>query len=113
MFSRSEDNHKDGEINFGDVDTTKFDGTISYTATNDKGSAGVDGSGSSRKVAALAIHISIIQGDVPVFVIDLVAEKKLIKSNLVGFSLSRSEDNHKDGEINFGEVDFPILVIVF
>lgn len=36
---------------------------------------------------------------------DLVAEKKLIKSNLVGFSLSRSEDNHKDGEINFGHVD--------
>ncbi|KAJ5229611.1 hypothetical protein N7489_010319 [Penicillium chrysogenum] len=36
---------------------------------------------------------------------DLVAEKKLIKSNLVGFSLSRSEDNHKDGEINFGDVD--------
>ncbi|KAJ5501466.1 Peptidase aspartic catalytic [Penicillium expansum] len=36
---------------------------------------------------------------------DLVAEKKLIKSNLVGFSLSRSADNNKDGEINFGGVD--------
>ncbi|KAI3126339.1 hypothetical protein CBS147326_7612 [Penicillium roqueforti] len=36
---------------------------------------------------------------------DLVAEKKLIKSNLVGFSLSRSADNAKDGEINFGAVD--------
>ncbi|KGO68485.1 Peptidase A1 [Penicillium italicum] len=36
---------------------------------------------------------------------DLVAEKKLIKSNLVGFSLSRSADNLKDGEINFGGVD--------
>ncbi|KAJ5502201.1 hypothetical protein N7463_005075 [Penicillium fimorum] len=36
---------------------------------------------------------------------DLVAEKKLIKSNLVGFSLSRSADGGKDGEINFGDVD--------
>ncbi|KAJ5150733.1 uncharacterized protein N7500_010922 [Penicillium coprophilum] len=36
---------------------------------------------------------------------DLVADKKLIKSNLVGFSLSRSADGGKDGEINFGNVD--------
>ncbi|CAI7564739.1 unnamed protein product [Penicillium glandicola] len=36
---------------------------------------------------------------------DLVADKKLIKSNLVGMSLSRSADNDKDGEINFGGVD--------
>ncbi|KXG52530.1 Peptidase A1 [Penicillium griseofulvum] len=36
---------------------------------------------------------------------DLVADKKLIKSNLVGFSLSRSVDGGKDGEINFGGVD--------
>ncbi|KAJ5529897.1 hypothetical protein N7527_003290 [Penicillium freii] len=42
--------------------------------------------------------------DLPSFM-DLVAEKKLIKSNLVGFSLSRSADNNKDGEINFGGVD--------
>ncbi|EKV19729.1 Aspartic-type endopeptidase ctsD [Penicillium digitatum] len=42
--------------------------------------------------------------DLPSFM-DLVAEKKLIKSNLVGFSLSRSADHAKDGEINFGDVD--------
>ncbi|OQE35995.1 hypothetical protein PENCOP_c012G02470 [Penicillium coprophilum] len=36
---------------------------------------------------------------------DLVADKKLIKSNLVGISLSRSADGGKDGEINFGTVD--------
>ncbi|OQD73833.1 hypothetical protein PENDEC_c013G02454 [Penicillium decumbens] len=33
-LSRASDNPKDGEVNFGDVDTTKFDGKISYTATN-------------------------------------------------------------------------------
>lgn len=36
---------------------------------------------------------------------DLVAEKKLIKSNLIGFSLSRAADGGKDGEVNFGGVD--------
>lgn len=36
---------------------------------------------------------------------DLVAEKKLIKSNLIGFSLSRAADDGKDGEVNFGGVD--------
>jgi cathepsin D len=36
---------------------------------------------------------------------DLVAEKKLLKSNLVGFSLSRAADDGKDGEVNFGGVD--------
>jgi cathepsin D len=33
-LSRASDNPKDGEVNFGNLDTTKFDGTISYTATN-------------------------------------------------------------------------------
>lgn len=33
-LSRASDNKKDGEVNFGAVDTTKFDGKISYTATN-------------------------------------------------------------------------------
>jgi cathepsin D len=33
-LSRASDNKKDGEVNFGTVDTTKFDGNISYTATN-------------------------------------------------------------------------------
>lgn len=33
-FSRMSDNPKDGEINFGDVDTTKFQGNITYTATD-------------------------------------------------------------------------------
>jgi cathepsin D len=32
-LSRAIDNKKDGEVNFGTVDTTKFDGKISYTAT--------------------------------------------------------------------------------
>ncbi|KAJ5474599.1 hypothetical protein N7475_004165 [Penicillium sp. IBT 31633x] len=36
---------------------------------------------------------------------DLVADKKILKSNLVGFSFSRSADNGKNGEINFGDVD--------
>lgn len=36
---------------------------------------------------------------------DLVAKKNLLKSNLVGFSLSRAEDDGKDGEVNFGGVD--------
>ncbi|CAG7991977.1 unnamed protein product [Penicillium salamii] len=36
---------------------------------------------------------------------DLVAKKKLLKSNLVGFSLSRAKDDGKDGEVNFGGVD--------
>jgi cathepsin D len=36
---------------------------------------------------------------------DLVAEKKLLKSNLIGFSLSRAADDGKDGEVNFGGVD--------
>lgn len=33
-LSRSSDEKKDGEINFGTVDTTKFDGEISYSVTN-------------------------------------------------------------------------------
>lgn len=33
-LSRASDNKKDGEVNFGTVDTSKFDGNISYTATN-------------------------------------------------------------------------------
>ncbi|KAJ5176300.1 Aspartic-type endopeptidase ctsD [Penicillium canariense] len=33
-LSRAKDNKKDGEVNFGTVDTTKFDGNISYTATS-------------------------------------------------------------------------------
>lgn len=33
-LSRASDNPKDGEVNFGDVDCSKFDGNISYTATN-------------------------------------------------------------------------------
>ncbi|CAI7628755.1 unnamed protein product [Penicillium pancosmium] len=33
-LSRASDNKKDGEVNFGTVDTTKFDGEISYTTTN-------------------------------------------------------------------------------
>ncbi|KAJ5403309.1 Aspartic-type endopeptidase ctsD [Penicillium cosmopolitanum] len=32
-LSRASDNKKDGEVNFGTVDTTKFDGEISYTNT--------------------------------------------------------------------------------
>ncbi|KAJ5143971.1 uncharacterized protein N7515_002758 [Penicillium bovifimosum] len=36
---------------------------------------------------------------------DIVADKKLLKSNLVGFSLSRAETDAKDGEVNFGGVD--------
>lgn len=60
------------------------------------GSAGVDGSGFSRKVATFAIHISIIHGDAPDFVI--------------GSSVG-------DGTIEFGciditKVDFPILAAV-
>jgi cathepsin D len=33
-LSRAADDPKDGEVNFGTIDTTKFDGNISYTATN-------------------------------------------------------------------------------
>lgn len=33
-LSRASDNKKDGEVNFGTVDTSKFDGEISYTTTN-------------------------------------------------------------------------------
>lgn len=33
-LSRSSDNKRDGEINFGTVDTTKFDGEVVYTKTN-------------------------------------------------------------------------------
>ncbi|KAJ6031207.1 Aspartic-type endopeptidase ctsD [Penicillium herquei] len=33
-LSRAKDDAKTGEINFGTVDTTKFDGNITYTATN-------------------------------------------------------------------------------
>ncbi|KAJ5438859.1 Aspartic-type endopeptidase ctsD [Penicillium daleae] len=33
-LSRASDDKKDGEVNFGTVDTTKFDGNISYTSTN-------------------------------------------------------------------------------
>ncbi|KAF3399915.1 Aspartic-type endopeptidase ctsD [Penicillium rolfsii] len=33
-LSRASDKKNDGEVNFGTVDTTKFDGNISYTATN-------------------------------------------------------------------------------
>lgn len=33
-LSRAADNPKDGEVNFGTIDTTKFGGNISYTATN-------------------------------------------------------------------------------
>lgn len=33
-FSRASDNKKDGEVNFGTVDTSKFDGNITYMATN-------------------------------------------------------------------------------
>ncbi|KAJ5099084.1 Aspartic-type endopeptidase ctsD [Penicillium argentinense] len=42
--------------------------------------------------------------EIPSFM-DKVAEKGLISSNLVGFSLSRANDNNKDGEVNFGTVD--------
>ncbi|KAJ5673902.1 Aspartic-type endopeptidase ctsD [Penicillium macrosclerotiorum] len=33
-LSRAEDNAKDGEVNFGTIDTSKFDGNISYTTTD-------------------------------------------------------------------------------
>lgn len=36
---------------------------------------------------------------------DAVAEKKLLKSNLVGFSLSRASDGDHDGSVTFGNVD--------
>ncbi|KAJ5081580.1 Aspartic-type endopeptidase ctsD [Penicillium alfredii] len=36
---------------------------------------------------------------------DVVAEKKLLKSNLIGFSLSRASNDPKSGEVNFGKVD--------
>ncbi|EPS28671.1 hypothetical protein PDE_03617 [Penicillium oxalicum 114-2] len=36
---------------------------------------------------------------------DVVAEKKLLPANIVGFSLSRAKDDKKDGEVNFGGVD--------
>jgi cathepsin D len=36
---------------------------------------------------------------------DVVADAKLLKSNLVGFSLSRAANDAKDGQINFGGVD--------
>lgn len=36
---------------------------------------------------------------------DIVAQNGLISSNIIGFSLSRTSDDKKDGEINFGTVD--------
>lgn len=36
---------------------------------------------------------------------DAVAKGKQLKSNLVGFSLSRASDGHNDGEVTFGNVD--------
>lgn len=36
---------------------------------------------------------------------DIVAEKKYLSSNIIGFSLSRASDNKKDGEVNFGTID--------
>jgi len=36
---------------------------------------------------------------------DVVASKKYLSSNIIGFSLSRASDNKKDGEVNFGTVD--------
>ncbi|KAJ5179783.1 Aspartic-type endopeptidase ctsD [Penicillium capsulatum] len=36
---------------------------------------------------------------------DAVAQKKLLKNNLVGFSLSRANDGDHDGSVTFGNVD--------
>ncbi|OJJ44732.1 hypothetical protein ASPZODRAFT_725653 [Penicilliopsis zonata CBS 506.65] len=36
---------------------------------------------------------------------DVVAREKLLKSNILGFSLSRASDGTRDGEITFGNVD--------
>lgn len=36
---------------------------------------------------------------------DVVADSKLLKSNIIGISLSRSSDGANDGEITFGDVD--------
>jgi cathepsin D len=36
---------------------------------------------------------------------DVLASKKYLSSNIIGFSLSRASDNKKDGEVNFGTVD--------
>ncbi|KAJ5484986.1 Aspartic-type endopeptidase ctsD [Penicillium diatomitis] len=36
---------------------------------------------------------------------DVVADKKLLPANIVGFSLSRAKDHKNDGEVNFGAVD--------
>ncbi|KAJ5569925.1 Aspartic-type endopeptidase ctsD [Penicillium hispanicum] len=36
---------------------------------------------------------------------DIVAKKHMISSNIVGISLSRTADNAKDGEVNFGTID--------
>ncbi|KAJ5191030.1 Aspartic-type endopeptidase ctsD [Penicillium cinerascens] len=37
---------------------------------------------------------------------DIVAEKHMLSSNIIGFSLSRASVDPKDGEVNFGDIDY-------
>ncbi|KAJ5907839.1 hypothetical protein N7495_000521 [Penicillium taxi] len=121
-----EKHHRYDSDNSTTYDSNSSTISVAYGSGSIKGKLGQDtfsiadmdvkfsfGSGTSATSAFASYPIDGILGlgqsmtagwTIPSFM-DTVASEGYLKSNIVGFSLSRAADNAKNGEVNFGQVD--------